>query len=68
MNIDDLEEALSEIFTGGFHIGSDDNGQLIIYTQLTDDGDGDLVKFESEDEEDDDIDPDFEPLADDDDD
>jgi len=66
MNIDELEEALGEILPTRFQIGSDENGQLIIYTGLTQDDDGDLVDYEDEDDEDDDIDPDFEPLPEDD--
>jgi hypothetical protein len=69
MNIDELEEALSEVLPAGFQIDTDVNGQVIILTGLSQDEDGDLLKFESEDdEEDDDIDPDFEPFAEDDDD
>jgi hypothetical protein len=69
MNIDELEEALAEVLPSRFQIDTDVNGQVIILTGLSQDEDGDLSKFESEDdEEDDDIDPDFEPFADDDDD
>lgn len=65
MNLDDLEEALAEILPSGFQIETDNHGQIVIYTGLTrdDDGSGDLVDFEGEeDDEDPDFDPDFEPI------
>lgn len=67
MNIDELQELLEEALPFRFQIDEDVNGQVIILTGMSQDEDGDLVKLETEDEEDDDIDPDFEPLADDDD-
>jgi hypothetical protein len=63
MNLEELEEALEEIFPNGFQIETDNHGQIIIYTGLSQDEDGELVDFE-EDEEDPDLDPDFEPLED----
>ncbi len=66
MNIDELEEALTEALPFRVQISEDINGQVIILTGHSQDEDGDLVKLESDDEEDDDIDPDFEPLSDDD--
>lgn len=69
MRVDELEEALSEILPTRFHISTDNKGQIIIYTGLSQDSDGELVDFEDEDEEeDDDFDPDFEPLMEEDDD
>jgi hypothetical protein len=63
MNIEELEEALEEILPAGFQIETDNHGQLIIYTGLSQDDDGELVDFEGEeDEEDPDFDPDFEPI------
>ena len=63
MNLDDLEEALAEILPSGFQIETDNHGQIVIYTGLTRDDDGDLVDFEGEeDDEDPDFDPDFEPI------
>jgi hypothetical protein len=65
MNIEDLEEALEDILPAGFQIDTDSHGQLIIITGLQQDDDGELVDFVSEDDEEDlDVDPDFEPLED----
>ena len=64
MNIEELEEALDEILPGGFSIETDNHGQLIVYTGLTQEEDGELVTFESE--EDEEVDPDLDPLEDDD--
>lgn len=68
MNIEDLEEALEDILPTGFRLEADKHGQLVIFTGLRQDDDGELVEFESEedeeDEEDPDVDPDFEPLED----
>lgn len=71
MNIDDLEESLGEFLPSTFRIRKDrkdSKEQIIIYTGLTQDDDGELIDLdnENEEEEDDDIDPDFEPLSDDD--
>lgn len=69
MNIEELEEALEEILPGKFHLETDTNGQIIIFTGLTQDDDGELVDYVDEDEEEDeDFDPDFEPLDEEDDD
>lgn len=68
MTLEELEEALEEILTAGFEIETDNNGQIVIYTGLCQNEDGDLVEFDGEeDEEDDDFDPDFEPLEEEDD-
>ncbi len=64
MNIEELEEALDELFPGGFSIETDNNGQIIIYTGLTQDDDGELIPADLE--EDEDYDPDTDPLEDDD--
>lgn len=65
MNIEELEEALSDILPAGFVIDFDKRGQVIVLTNLTQDEDGELVDFENDDdEEDDDYDPDFESLED----
>ncbi len=66
MNIDELEEELANILPVGFQIETDNHGQLIIYTGLTQDEDGELSDFEPDEEEDSDFDPDFEPLEEDD--
>jgi hypothetical protein len=64
MNIEELEEALDELFPNGFSIETDNNGQLVIYTGLKhhDDEEGELVPFDLE--EDEDYDPDTDPLED----
>ena len=62
MNIEELEEALDEVFSGGFSIETDNHGQLIVYTGLTQEEDGELVPFDSE--EDEDLDPALDPLED----
>ena len=62
MNLEELEEALEEVFPNGFQIETDNHGQIIIYTGLRQDDDGELVDFEGD--EDEDVDPDFEPLED----
>lgn len=68
--LEDLEEALEEIFPNGFEIDTDDHGQLIILTCLSQDEDGELVEFEGEDddddEEDEDLDVEHEPYEEDD--
>jgi hypothetical protein len=65
MNYEELEEALDELFPGGFSIETDNHGQLIVYTGLSQEDDGELKPVDSE--EDEDVDPDFEPLVEDDD-
>ena len=70
MTLEDLEEALEEVLPHGFEVDVDNNGQIVIYTGLTQDEDGELVEFEGDEDEDDEDedDPDFEPLDDEDDD
>lgn len=71
MNIEELEEALEDVLPNGFQIETDNHGQIIIYTGLMQDDDGELIDFvadDDEDEEDEDFDPDFEPLEEEDDD
>jgi hypothetical protein len=60
MTLEDLQEALEEFFPNGFELSTDDEGQIIIYTGLMEDEDGDLVEFESSDEDYDDEDEDEE--------
>jgi hypothetical protein len=66
MNRTELEEALSEVLADlvpNWSLGEDNNGQIVIFTDLTEDLDtGEVVDFESDDDEDLDVDPDFEPL------
>lgn len=56
MTLEELEEALEEALPGGFRIDTDEDGQIIVYTNLTEDDEGELVEFESEE---DDVDPDM---------
>ena len=70
MTLEELEEALEEILTNGFEIDVDSNGQIVIYTGLCQNEDGDLVEFEGDEDdedEDDDFDSEFEPLEEEDD-
>lgn len=62
MNIEELEEALGDILPPGFQIEMDKHGQLIIYTGLTQDEDGEILDFESDEDEDPEFDSDVEPL------
>lgn len=70
MTLEDLEEALEEILPHGFEVDTDKNGQIVIYTGLTQDDEGDLVEFEDDDDDDKEEieDFDFESLEEDDDD
>lgn len=65
MNLDDLEEGLESILPSGFQIEADAHGQIVIFTGLRQEDDGELVDYVSSDEEDEDLDPDFEPLEED---
>ena len=68
MDYESLQEALEDLFgVGSFSIDVDKKGQIVIYTGLCEDETGELVAIEG-DEDEEDIDPDFEPLADEDDD
>jgi hypothetical protein len=62
--IEELEEALVDVLGDGFSIETDNHGQLIIYTGLCEDLDGELVEFvDDEDlEEDLEMNPDAETL------
>ena len=54
--IEDLQDALEDLFSDGlpskFKIELDENNQVIIYTGLVQDEDGDLLEYHSEDDED----------------
>jgi hypothetical protein len=53
MTLEDLEEALENILQCGFQIETDNDGQIVIYTGLTEIDDGELVPIdESSDNED----------------
>jgi hypothetical protein len=47
MNLEELEEALTEIMPG-FEIGTDNNGQIVIYTGMTEDEDGELLPMDED--------------------
>jgi hypothetical protein len=59
-NIEDLEEALDELLPSGFSIETNTKGEVIIYTGLQQDEDGELTPMDVE--EDEDFDPDTDPL------
>jgi hypothetical protein len=63
MNIEDVEEALEELFPGGFQIETAKDGRVVIFLNYRQDEDGELIDID-EDEIDPDADPDFEPLED----
>ena len=60
MNIEELEEALDDLLPGGFSIETNSKGEVIIYTGLKQDEDGELTTMDIE--EDEDFDPDTDPL------
>ena len=65
LDLEELQEALEDILPSGFKIETDKNGQLVIYTGLSEDEDGGLVDFDSdEDEDDSELDSEFDPLFD----
>jgi len=63
-NMEDLEEGLIDLLGDGYQIDVDNEGQIVIYTGLCENDDGELETFVSEEdlEEDLDIDPDQEAL------
>lgn len=67
MNMDELEEMLAEVLPAGFQLETDKRGQVIVYTGLCLNDDGELEDFEPEpDEEDLDVNgEDFERLEED---
>jgi len=70
MTLEDLQEALEDVFPNGFEIDTDEDGQIIILTRLSEDEDGDLIEYEGdldEDEDEDEDDEDFDGLEDEDD-
>ena len=50
MTLEELEEALEEILPS-YQIETDNEGQIIIYSGLTESDDGELVPFDEEEEE-----------------
>ena len=59
-SIEELEEALDDILPGGFSIETKANGEVVIYTGLKQDEDGQLTPMDLE--EDEEFDPDTDPL------
>jgi len=66
MNLEDLEELLSDYLPGGFRLETNKKGEVIVYTGLRQDDDGELVDLKGDLEEDEELefegDEDFEPL------
>lgn len=56
MNVETLEELISEILPDGFRIELNKHKQVVIYTNLTCDDDGELVSLTDESEMEDDLD------------
>lgn len=50
MDLESLEELLAEFLPPNFRIETDDDGQLVIKTRLTEGDDGDLEPFDSDEE------------------
>lgn len=61
MNLDDLEEELENLLSSNFRIELDSHGQVVIFTGLEQDEDGELVEHhrDEDDEEDEDEDSDY---------
>jgi hypothetical protein len=62
MDIEELEESLSEILPVGFQIETNKKGQIVIFTGLKQSEDGELISLLSEEEDEDAFDSDFESL------
>lgn len=61
MNLEELEEALEDILPPGFEIETNSKGQIVIYTGLKQDEDGELISLHDSEE---DVDPEFDRLHD----
>ena len=61
MNLEDLEEAMEEILPAGFSIETNSKGEIVIYTNMKRDDDGELISMDDYEE---DADSDFERLED----
>ena len=59
-SIEELEEALDDILPSGYSIETNSKGEVVIYTGMKQDEDGQLTAMDVE--EDEDFDPDTEPL------
>lgn len=66
IDMEEMEEKLQEMFGDKYHVETDDDGQLIIFTGHSEGEDGELLVLSDEDLEDDDLDPEFEPYEEDD--
>ncbi len=67
MNLEDLEEYLSDFLPTGFRIDTNKKGELIIYTGLIQEEDGELTDLkepEDESEEESEFPEEFDPLED----
>lgn len=62
MDIETLEEALEDLLPSGFSIETNKHGELVIFTNLKSDDDGELIPLEDEEIEVSDLDTD--PLED----
>jgi hypothetical protein len=64
--LEELDEALIDILGDGFHVGQDSHGQLIIFSGLFENEDGELEEYlDDEDlEEDLEVDPDLTSIED----
>lgn len=52
MNLEELEEAIKDLeILPGFEIGTDENGQIVIYTGMTEDEDGELLPMDEDEDE-----------------
>lgn len=61
MNLEELQEELDGILIAGYEVSTDSKGQVVIYTNLKEDDDGELVEM---DDLDDDLDDELEDLDD----
>jgi hypothetical protein len=59
MILEELEEALVEILGDDFSIRTDDDGQLIVFTGLMEDDNGELTTFYTDEEDEPTPDPDL---------
>jgi hypothetical protein len=56
MDLTELEEALADILPAGFRIATSSSGQLLVFTGLKADSDGELFDFDEDDDIDEDLD------------
>jgi hypothetical protein len=62
MDLISLEEALDEILPTGYSIETNKKGEIVIFTNLKEEEEGEELVVFSDDEVDPDFDPDFDPL------